>query len=214
MEVGGTDEASRAASDAELALVEDTRAGMSANCARSSQPARLDRMSRFHESRRGQGGRQLVWATGASACSPARATHLMVLLFASGQQGGDLTPILARAAELARTDATRKLALAQVAAEALVRPLRKTQPSHDLLQLVAHRAQQGRLGEALADLDAAQDAGTNDAVDLATVRGELAQIVELAGRIAVGSTGEGRAQAVAGSSAGASSPARWRSGSR
>jgi len=170
-------------------------------------PARLDGMMYlFNESRRGQAGWQMVWATWRERVLAGTSyEHVMALVFAAAQQGGEVTPILARAAELAGDDAGRKLTLAQLAisrglgawADALVRPLLQAQPSHDLYQLVASIAiQQGRLGEALADLEAAQAAGADDAVDIATVRGELTQILEIARRIAVASAGAVRAQAV------------------
>jgi tetratricopeptide (TPR) repeat protein len=181
-------------------------------------PPRLDGMMyTFQQSRRGQAGWQMVWATWRERVLAGTSYgHVMALLFASAQQGGDVMPLLARAAELARDDAGRTLALAQLAiargqgawADALVRPMLKARPSHELYQLVASiELQQGRLGEALADLEAAQDAGADEAVDLTTARAELAQIIELAGRLAVQSSGAARAKAVARALAWG---ARWR----
>jgi tetratricopeptide (TPR) repeat protein len=181
-------------------------------------PPRLDGMMyAFPQSRHGQAGWQLVWATWrARVLAGPSYPHVMALLVASAQQGGEVLPILARAAELVAGDPGRTLALAQLAisrgqgawAEALLRPLRKTRPSHDLYQLVGSlELQQGRLGEALTDLEAAQDAGADDAVDLATVRAELAQILEVARRLADASSGADRAHAVARAMAWGS---RWR----
>ncbi|HEX2688128.1 MAG TPA: VIT domain-containing protein [Kofleriaceae bacterium] len=171
-------------------------------------PPRLDGMMYpFQQSRRGQAGWQMVWATWRDRVLAGTSyDHVMALLLASAWQGGDVEPILARAAELAAGDTGRTFALAQVAlahnqaawAEAVLRPLRNTQPSHDLYRLAAGiELQQGRLVEALADLEAAQDAGADDAIDLATVRGELSQIIDLARRLAGQSTGADRAQAIA-----------------
>jgi len=171
-------------------------------------PPRLDGMMYwFQQSRRGPAGWQMVWAMWRERVLAGTSyAHVMALLAASVQQGGEVMPMLARAAELAGDDPGKRLVLAQLAigrgqgawADALVRPLLKAQPSHDLYQLVASiELQQGRLGEALADLEAAQDAGADDAVDLATVRGELGQIIELARRVAIASTGADRDRAVA-----------------
>jgi len=65
------------------------------------------------------------------------------------------------------------------------------------LEAVAVELQHGRLAEALADLEAAQDAGADDAVGIATVRAELTQIIEVARQLAMQSAGAAREQAVA-----------------
>jgi tetratricopeptide (TPR) repeat protein len=186
----------------------DRAAQLVADLDLAALPPRLDGMMySFQQSRRGPAGWQMVWAMWRERVLAGTSyAHVMALLAASAQQGGEVMPMLARAAELAGDDPGKRLGLAQLAigrgqgawADALVRPLLKAQPSHDLYQLVASIAlQQGRLGEALADLEAAQDAGAGDAVDLATVRGELAQIIELARRVAIASTGADRERAVA-----------------
>jgi tetratricopeptide (TPR) repeat protein len=56
---------------------------------------------------------------------------------------------------------------------------------------------QGRIADALAYYERAQSAGADEAVNLATVRGELAQIIAVARQLAVQSQGTARTAAVA-----------------
>jgi predicted Zn-dependent protease len=74
----------------------------------------------------------------------------------------------------------------------------KTAPSRELYQLVASlELAQGRVGNALTDLEEAQKAGKDEKVPLQMLRGELAQIIAVARQLAVQSSGQTRADAVA-----------------
>jgi tetratricopeptide (TPR) repeat protein len=179
-------------------------------------PPRLDGVaSWFNASRRGPAGWQMVWATWRDRVLAGTSyDHVMALVSGPAQQAGDVTPILARAAQLAGNDGRRTLEVARAAialghaawAEAVLRSLVKSplgsSPGsplgHDLHQLVANiELQQGRLAEALADLEAAQDTGADAAVAIATMRAELVQIINVARRLAVQSAGAAREHAVA-----------------
>ena len=173
----------------------------------SALPVRLDTlMYGFQQARRGVAGWQLVWAAWrARVLAGASYDHAMALLSASPPQPEDLTPILQRAASLAGGDPTRVAEVARAAlqrglaawAEALVRPLCAASPSRALHQLLAaSELAQGRLGDALGDLEAAQDL-SGDAVSVATVRAELAQLVDVARQVAVQADGAVRSDAVA-----------------
>jgi tetratricopeptide (TPR) repeat protein len=159
----------------------------------------------FNQSRRGAAGWNIVWAKWRTkVLAGSSYPHVMGLLSAT-QVPQEVQTILARAAELAGDDTSRKLAVARSAisrgqgawAEAMVRPLLKASPSHDMYQLVANlELQQGKTAEALTDLEAAQEAGGDDAVDINVVRSELSQIIALAHQLAVQTTGTERAQVV------------------
>jgi hypothetical protein len=161
----------------------------------------------FNSSRRGPAGEQIVWAQWRDrVLASGSYGHVMALLAAaSSQHPADLTTILTRAAVLAGADADKKVALARVAiasnqpawAESIIKPLLAASPTHDLFQLAANLAlAQGKTAETLDDLEAAQDAGADEAVDLATVRSELAVLIQVAHQLAVQSTGAERARAI------------------
>jgi tetratricopeptide (TPR) repeat protein len=129
----------------------------------------------------------------------------MALVPLANDHPGDVPALLARALELAGNDADRKLVVARTAiqygqqgyAQSIIEPLVKASPTRELYQLAAQLAQgQGRIGDALAYLEKAQEAGADEPVDLATVRGELSQIIALAQQLAVQARGAARAQAV------------------
>jgi tetratricopeptide (TPR) repeat protein len=117
----------------------------------------------------------------------------------------DLPAVLARAAALAARDTQRVLHVAQLAttygqvalAQQLVEPIVKANPTRELLQLAGGMAmQQGRAADALAYLEQAQQAGEDEAVNLATVRSELGTIIQVARQVAVQSQGSARDAAV------------------
>ena len=130
----------------------------------------------------------------------------MALLQLAQQHPPDSTTVLARLAELSQGDADRLVDVARIAiaygqggvGEALLAPLLKTHPTRALHQLVAQIAlAQGRAGDALDHLEAAQVAGADEAVDVSTMRDELAQIIALARQVALSSFGKARDAAVA-----------------
>jgi tetratricopeptide (TPR) repeat protein len=131
--------------------------------------------------------------------------HVMALIPVAASNRTDLIPILARAAELAIGDVDTQVKLAQLAvqygltawADALIQPLLKTHATRELFLLAAQFAQtQGKLGDALAHLEAAQTAGGDDAVEISTVRAELSRILTVARELAQQSTGAARTGAV------------------
>jgi tetratricopeptide (TPR) repeat protein len=160
----------------------------------------------FRRSRRGDAGWQQLWTAWRDRVLPGQSyDHVMALLRAPTPTGGDLGPILARAAELAGTDFDRRLAVARIGiergqspwAEAQIRALLQGQPDHDLHHAMAKRElRQWRLAEALADLEAAQDVAADDPIDMATMRSELGQLISVAGWLAARSTGAARTDAV------------------
>jgi hypothetical protein len=160
----------------------------------------------FGASRHGDTGWRQLWTTWRDRVLAGTSyDHVMALLSERSPTFGDIAPILARAAELAGTDFDRRLAVAQAAfrrgqdvfGEAQIRALLHAQPRHDLYRAMAKlELQQQRHGEALRDLEAAQDAASDDPVDIATLRGELAQVVSIAGWLAARSNGVARADAV------------------
>jgi tetratricopeptide (TPR) repeat protein len=181
-------------------------------------PPQIGQMQyQFQQSRRGNAGWQLVWATWRDrALASESFDHVVALLPLAAQHPNDVPAILARAAALANGDVERVLAVAQLAtrynqpglAQALVDPIVKAQPTRELLQLAGGMAQrQGRVAEALAYFEQAQAAGEDEAVDLSTVRAELAQLLAVARQLAVQSTGAARDAAV---QKGMSWATRWR----
>ncbi len=150
----------------------------------------------FRSSRRGSAGWQLVLAQWRDKVLAGDSyDHLLAVLPFARAHAGDVQAIFTRAAELAKGDrdrltqlARRALELGQApAAQAIVEPLVKQRPTRELHQLAARLAQmQGRTADALAHLEAAQDAGADEAVALSTVRAELGAILATAGQLALG----------------------------
>jgi tetratricopeptide (TPR) repeat protein len=162
----------------------------------------------FQQSRRGYAGWQLVWSQWRQkVLAGSSFDHVMSLLQVARYQGGvDIPVILNRAAELAGDDTERVIAVARAAmasnqhtlGHALLEPLVKQKPTRELLHMVATNAlSQGRTGEALQHLEAAQALGGDEAVSLSKIRGELSQIISVARQLAVQTTGTAREQAVA-----------------
>jgi tetratricopeptide (TPR) repeat protein len=170
-------------------------------------PAHFDQAPyMFQQSRRGAAGWQIVYASLRDRVLSGDSYEQVIALAPLAQQRGETTPILARAAELAGGDVRRRVEVARLAmavgqggwAEGIVTPLLKQSPSHDLYQLAAQLAlAQGKTSDGLADLEAAQDAGGDERVGIATVRAELGQIVSVAGQLAKQSSGTDRERAIA-----------------
>jgi tetratricopeptide (TPR) repeat protein len=161
----------------------------------------------FASSRRGNAGWQIVWATWRDKVLAGTSyDHAAALVPLAAQRPEDLQRVLARAAELAGDDAGARLALARLAvaygqagwADAQIAPLLRTQPSRPLYQLAAQIAQsQGRTSDALADLEAAQDAPGEATVDASTLRAEMSQLIGIARQLALSSSGSMRDAAIA-----------------
>lgn len=162
-------------------------------------------MYMFQQSRRGAAGWQIVWATWRDrVLASDRFAHVMALLRLAPQHPADLPRVLARATELAVT-VDDKLAVARAAvssgqgawAETIVTPLLKASPSRELYQLAASLAlAHGQTATALAELEAAQDAGADEAVDIGVVRAELGQLIGVARQLATQTSGADRAYAI------------------
>lgn len=157
-------------------------------------------------SRRGVAGFQLLYATWRDrVLAGTSLSHVLALLPQAARHPSDLVRLLARAEELAAGDPDRTLAVARAGkrydqpafAQRLLEPLLARSPTREVYQLAAWLAQsQGRHADALAYLEKAQEVAADEAVDLATVRGELREILQLARLVALGSTGAARDQAV------------------
>ncbi len=171
-------------------------------------PPHLDNIGYyFQQSRRGAAGWQIVWASWRTRVLAGDSyEHVIALLGGVQLHPSDAQEILARAVELSGDDVTRRIAVAQAAvgynlgawAQAVIAPLLASHPTHDLYQLAAQLAlAQGRTAEALGDLESAQDVAASEPVNIATVRGELGQILAVARQLAVQSSGTTRQQAVA-----------------
>ncbi|MCX5741117.1 MAG: hypothetical protein NT062_01305 [Proteobacteria bacterium] len=172
-----------------------------------ARPPRLDLAPQmFNASRRGGAGWQLVWASWRErVLAGGDYDHVMALLSAAYQNADDQQAILTRAAALVGDDVDARLGLARIAlarnqlpfAQGLVEPLLKIHPTRAVYALAARLAMtQGRTADALAALEAAQAVGGDEPVGIATVRGELAQIIALARQLAVQATGPARQDAV------------------
>ena len=172
-----------------------------------ARPPQLQTLAyQVQRSRRGQAGWQLLWATWRDrVLAGGSYDHVLSLVGIYGQPQADLAPILARAHELAAGDVRKHVAIARLAiqfgllpfAQGVLEPLLATDGSRELYQLAAHIAlAQSRTAEGLAHLEAAQAAAGDEAVDLATVRGELTQILGVAKQLAVHTAGPTRAAAV------------------
>jgi tetratricopeptide (TPR) repeat protein len=158
----------------------------------------------FASSRRGNAGweiasaklRERVLAGGGYA-------HVLGLVSWTDAQP-DRLRLLSRAAELANGDTTRIAEVAQHAANvgelawaaALIQPIVLSSPTRELCQLAGRFAlQQGRLGDALANLEQAQALAADEPASLQVVRAELAEIIDTAKRLALQSNGGMRTDA-------------------
>ena len=170
-------------------------------------PPRLDQLVyRVQQSRRGPAGWQLIWTAWRDRVLAGTSyDHVMSLVPVAAQQPTDLPAILARASALAGADADKQVAVARLAlsrglgawAQTVIDPLLKQHPTRDLYQLAATIAiTQGRTGDALGDLEAAQRVAGDEAIGISTVRAELSQIIALARQLAVQSSGAAREAAV------------------
>ncbi|MGE5181369.1 MAG: VWA domain-containing protein, partial [Acidobacteriota bacterium] len=173
----------------------------------AAPPGRVDGAAAvFQASRRGTAGWQLVWATWRQRVLAGDSyAHVLSIVPLAAQRPGELTEVLERAAQLAGDDTRRAIEVAQLAvaygqgawAQTIVEPLLARQPSRELYQLDAQlELAQGHTADALAALEAAQDAGGDEPVPLQTMRGELAQILQLARQLALSSAGADRQRAV------------------
>ncbi len=161
----------------------------------------------FTSSRRGAAGYQLVYATWRDRVLAGDSfAHVMALVPLASEHPGDIPALLARAGVLAGSGTARKLAVARTAiqygqpalAQTIVDAQLKSSPSRELYQLAAQLALgQGRIADALALLERAQQAAAGEPVELSTVRAELAQILTVAQQLAMQSSGAAREQAVA-----------------
>lgn len=160
----------------------------------------------FQQSRRGVAGWDIAAAQLRDRVLPAGSFEQVLLLVAATDSQADHMRILARAAELANGDPARIATLARTAADLgelvwasqLVQPALQSSPTRDLAQLAGQLAlQQGRPADALAALEQAQTLGADEAAPIGVVRAELGQLISVAQRVAVASTGAAREDAVA-----------------
>ncbi len=161
---------------------------------RASPPALESLQYSFQSSRRGSAGWQLVLAQWRDkVLAGGSYEHVLSLLPFAEQRPGEAALVLERAIALAKGDSDRLAQLAQLAidlgqaprGQAILEPLLKQRPTRGLHQLAARLAMaQGRTADALAHLEAAQDAGGDEAVGLATVRAELGVILQVARQLA------------------------------
>ena len=160
----------------------------------------------FQQSRRGAAGWDIAAAQLRDRVLPAGSFEQVLLLLGATDLQSDHLRILTRAAELANGDPARIAALARTAAELgelvwasqLVQPALQTAPTRELAQLAGRLAlQQGRPSDALAAFEQAQTLGADEAAPIGVVRAELGQLIMVAQRVAVTSTGSARQDAVA-----------------
>ncbi len=174
----------------------------------SAPPGRIDNPQYvFQASRRGPAGWQVAWAAWRDRVVAGTSyAHVMALVPLAAGRPAELLSLLARGAELAGDDTRRQIEIARAAvaygqggwAESIVKPLLARSPSRELYQLAAQLAlAQGKTSDALADLEAAQDASGDQPADIATVRAELGQIIAVARQLALSSSGSERERAIA-----------------
>ncbi len=160
----------------------------------------------FQQSRRGQAGWQLLWATWRDkVLAGSSYEHVMSLLPLASAHPIDIPAIVTRAAALAGDDTDRIVAVARYAISSgqpslgygLLEPVVKQHPTRELHQLLGTFAlQQGRKAEALDHFEAAQKLGGDEEVELSTLRTEMSQIVQVAGQLAVQAQGADRKRAL------------------
>ena len=166
-------------------------------------PPRLDQLVyRVQQSRRGPAGWQLIWSAWRDRVLAGNSyDHVMSLIPIANQQRNDLPAIFGKAIQLAGSDVDKQVSIARIAvsygmpayAQTVIEPLLKARAGRELYQLAASiAATQGRLGDALNYLEQAQGAAGDEAVNIATVRGELGQIITMARELAVQSSGPAR----------------------
>lgn len=158
-------------------------------------------------SRRGEAGWQLMYAMWRDRVLASKSfDHLIAFLPAANQHVGDAPRVLTRALEVAGNDRDRKLLVARLAiqysqallAQQIIEPLLTQSPSYELFQLAASQQLAMSHPEQALDLyEKAQDAGRDEEVDIATVRSELAQILNLCRQLALQGTGASRDKYVA-----------------
>jgi tetratricopeptide (TPR) repeat protein len=158
-------------------------------------------------SRRGQAGWQLIYAMWRDRVLASKSfEHLVAFLPAANQHVGDTPRVLSRALEVAGNDRDRKLLVARLAiqysqallAEQIIEPLLAQSPSYELYQLAASQElAMSHPEKALELYERAQDAGRDEEVDIATVRSELTQIINLCRQLALQGTGAYREKYVA-----------------
>jgi len=161
----------------------------------------------FQQSRRGAAGWAIVWAKWRDeVLAGGSLDHVYSIAPVAAQTPDDLQRVLRRAAELTAGDPVATLDVAQLAfhyrqdgvAQTLLAELMKVSPSREVYQTAGQLAlAQGRASDALAMLEAAQDAPGNDAVPAETVRAELAQLIGVAREVALAAQGPARQAAVA-----------------
>jgi tetratricopeptide (TPR) repeat protein len=132
---------------------------------------------------------------------PSTSYAHLVAMLPLALQHQDAVPVLARAAELAGDDAGKQVELARLAmaygqtawVQGRIKQLLAATPTRAMYQLAAQVAiNGGDLAEGLKDLEAAQDRVDDDQVTMATVRGELAQIISVSQQLAAQSSGATR----------------------
>lgn len=158
-------------------------------------------------SRRGQAGWQLMYAMWRDRVLAGRSfDHLVAFLPAANQHVGDTPRVLSRALEVAGNDRDRKLTVARLAiqygqallAEQIIEPMLTQSPSYELYQLAAsQQLAMSHPEKALELYEKAQDAGRDEEVDIATVRNELSQILNLCRQLALQGTSAYRDKYVA-----------------
>ncbi len=160
----------------------------------------------FQESRRGAAGWDIATAQLRDRVLPTGSFEQVLPLLAATDSQPEHMRILVRAAELANGDPARIATVARMAADLgelawasqLVAPVLQAAPTRELAQLAGRLAlQQGRPGDALAALEQAQTLGADEAAPIGVVRAELGQLISVAQRVAVASTGPARQDAVA-----------------
>ncbi len=150
-------------------------------------------------------GWELVYATWRAKVMAGTSYAHVMALWPAAQQRGDALAVLGRAAELAGDDADKQLELVRLAVAANqtgwgqehVRQLIAKAPTRAAYQLAGQLARAtGNLADALHDLEAAQDLASGERANLATVRGEMAAILAVAGQLAQQTTGPERDRVV------------------
>ena len=160
----------------------------------------------FEQSGRGNAAWQLVYGRWRDRVLAGDSlAHVMALVPAANTRN-DLDAVLAKAVALTAGDPERALEVARAAlqfnqaawADRIVAPLVASAPTRERYQLAAQIALRlGRSADALADLEHAQDAAGNEPAPVGEVRGELAQIIQLAKQLALQADGPARDQLVA-----------------
>ncbi|MEO8840512.1 MAG: VIT domain-containing protein [Kofleriaceae bacterium] len=197
------------AADRAIALVDDLDL--------DAAPPQLQQLHNYMASaRQGQVGMNLFYAKLRAKVMPSTSYAHVVAMLPLALQHQDAVPVLARAAELAGDDAGKQVELAQLAmaygqtvwVQGRIKQMLASTPTRAMYQLAAQVAiNSGDLAEGLVDLEAAQDRVDDDRVTMATVRGELAQIISVSQQLAAQTSGTARDKIVQGALAWGE---RWR----